>query len=435
MSTLAENKKNNIKLFVVYKMFAWDLLFYYAIAFLFLTQIKGFQAHQVLFADGFYPIFRLISQIPATICVEKLGKRKSLVIANFCVSVFLGLLIILPNIPMLILANFICAIGFTIKAIAEPNLLYDSIDDNDNKSKVFSTIEGKATSFYYYIDALSAIIAGSLFMVNGYLPLFISLSITILTIILAFLFKDIPLDPDSESLPKWHFKLNPLESFEKYTKDFIASFKLIIQSNRLKALLLFDAMFTSLIAVMVSLNVALLTYINLSSKNIGIIFAILSVVAGFSARRAYSIHLKYRNKSLSFLALSYTLAILFSGFVVYIGLYSSITLFFILIFLMVQSLVKAPFFTLMKQYLSNFSNSSIRIKIFSANSSVVCISRSILTFICSYIIRIFSIDVAIILIGSVSTLIIILILNYMKTRVGLKPENYTDSDIRFYNAK
>ena len=52
-------KKNlNMKLFPIYKMFAWDLLFYYAISFLFLTNVKSLSASEVVLVDvSFYTFF------------------------------------------------------------------------------------------------------------------------------------------------------------------------------------------------------------------------------------------------------------------------------------------------------------------------------------------------------------------------------------------
>ena len=70
-------KKYNSKIFPIYKMFSWDLLFYYSIIFLFLTQTKGFTASNVLFVDAFYPLFKLLLQIPCVNIVESFGKRKN----------------------------------------------------------------------------------------------------------------------------------------------------------------------------------------------------------------------------------------------------------------------------------------------------------------------------------------------------------------------
>ena len=60
----------NAKLFPYYKMFSWDLLFFYSINFLFLTQIKGLSASNVLLMDSFYTLFKFIGQIPSINIVE-----------------------------------------------------------------------------------------------------------------------------------------------------------------------------------------------------------------------------------------------------------------------------------------------------------------------------------------------------------------------------
>ena len=74
--SIAKDRKQNQNLYKIYKMISWDLLFYYAISFLFLNQEKGLSTSQIIFADAFYPLFKLILQIPSTILIEKLGKRR-----------------------------------------------------------------------------------------------------------------------------------------------------------------------------------------------------------------------------------------------------------------------------------------------------------------------------------------------------------------------
>lgn len=46
-------KQINVNLYTRYKMLSWDLLFYYAIIFLFFTQTKGISAADVLLAESF----------------------------------------------------------------------------------------------------------------------------------------------------------------------------------------------------------------------------------------------------------------------------------------------------------------------------------------------------------------------------------------------
>ncbi len=60
-------RKKNMKLFPIYKAFAWDFLFFYTIDFLFLTQIKGIEASNVVLKSTFYS-FKFVTRIKIVIC-------------------------------------------------------------------------------------------------------------------------------------------------------------------------------------------------------------------------------------------------------------------------------------------------------------------------------------------------------------------------------
>ena len=77
---LDEKKEYNQKLFPYYKMFSWDLLFFYSIEFLFYTTTKKITASEVLIVSGIFMVFKIITQIPAVAIIEYLGKRKSLIL-------------------------------------------------------------------------------------------------------------------------------------------------------------------------------------------------------------------------------------------------------------------------------------------------------------------------------------------------------------------
>lgn len=120
-------RKRNMKLFPIYKMLSWDLLFYYTINFLFLTQVKNISASEVVLTDSFYALFVMILQIPINIVIAFLGKKKSLVLGNFSLVVYITIVIFSRNIYDLILANFLSAIGFGIKDTVQVALLKESI--------------------------------------------------------------------------------------------------------------------------------------------------------------------------------------------------------------------------------------------------------------------------------------------------------------------
>lgn len=134
-------KKKNVRMFPIYKTVSWDLLFYYPIIFLFLTQTKGFSASQVLFSDAFYTLANTFWQLPVTSLVDRIGKKNCLIIGNVLYSASILAMICLQNYYELLLIQFIYALGYSIKGICESNILYDSLPVGAKRGKVFSTID------------------------------------------------------------------------------------------------------------------------------------------------------------------------------------------------------------------------------------------------------------------------------------------------------
>ena len=95
------------------------------------------------------------------------------------------------NLFHLICAELLSASGFSFKDISENALLNESIEEaQEEKSKLFAHIQGKAVSGYYFISAISMVIAGFIYEINPYYPMLISLLITIFVLLMAFKFKE-----------------------------------------------------------------------------------------------------------------------------------------------------------------------------------------------------------------------------------------------------
>ena len=75
-------RKTNMRIFPTYKKLAWDYLFFYTIDFIFLTQVKGIGAADVMLKSTLYAFFSIILQMPANIVVEFLGRKNSLILGN-----------------------------------------------------------------------------------------------------------------------------------------------------------------------------------------------------------------------------------------------------------------------------------------------------------------------------------------------------------------
>ena len=110
-------KRRNAKLFPIYKMFSWDLLFFYSTQYLFYTMVKGISAGEILKLDAFFPLFIIVMQQPAAICADFLGRKKSLVIGNIIMVTYILLLILLPGMIGIFIANIIYAFGYNLRGI------------------------------------------------------------------------------------------------------------------------------------------------------------------------------------------------------------------------------------------------------------------------------------------------------------------------------
>ena len=105
MSTEEEviKRKHNLKLYPFYEMFAYDLLFFYAIKIIFLNEVKGLSASQIVFGSAIYSIVAIIAQIPITVLVYRFGKRKMMIIGDLLVVISCILLFVVNNMPIFII--------------------------------------------------------------------------------------------------------------------------------------------------------------------------------------------------------------------------------------------------------------------------------------------------------------------------------------------
>ena len=187
---LRDARRTNAKLFPIYKMFSWDLLFFYSIEFLFLTITKRLDASEILLINGFFLVARLFCQFPSVIISELIGRRKSIILGNFLLILFVLSLIFLPGITSILIADLFFALGYDLKTISETNLLYDSVSTRGGEG-LFSKLDAKGGSWYYILDGIASLTAGYLFVINNYLPLIICLAFIIISTVISFNFKDI----------------------------------------------------------------------------------------------------------------------------------------------------------------------------------------------------------------------------------------------------
>lgn len=418
-----QKRKQNMKIYSIYRAISMDLLFIYAIDFLFLTQVKHISASDVVLKTSFYALFMMILQLPANIVIEKIGIRRSVILANIFNTIYLFMIIFATDLQGLIIAEFFSALCFSIKDISDTTLLNISIPEGEKKSEIFSKIEGKGNKNYYYINSITLVLAGFLYNINPYLPVIASVVISILATILSAGFQEIEVSNVNAENKKMGLK--------DYINDLIKSFGFIIKSNRLRSLILYSGIMWGTFCLISTYRTSLLEEVGISATWIATISAIVGIASGIGSKNQLKLHNKFRNKTLSVMAITTAVTILLTGFVGISNLSSNIIMIFVTIFYTVSNINKGIFGVITIRYLGNFADSNILPKIYSINNMSRNFFRMIIGFLGSYILTITNTANSLILTGIIFTIVTIALISYMKTRTGLKPEEYKKEDIEF----
>lgn len=126
-----------------------------------------------------------------------------------------------------------------------------------------------------------------------------------------------------------------------------------------------------------------------------------------------------------------SISIILMGAPIVLGFNFGVTVEVLLILFILQSIMKGPFYTLIKRYLNSFSTSSMRPKILAASDIVYSMTRAIFSFIGSWLLGFTSTAYVCMILGCIFTIFITLMLDRMRHTVGLKPEEYPEKDIKF----
>ena len=79
---IIKKRKNNMKIYPIYTMLGLDLLFFYGIKVLFLSQVKNIDLSYIVLTESFYAFFFILLQVPINVIMEKIGSKSSIVLGN-----------------------------------------------------------------------------------------------------------------------------------------------------------------------------------------------------------------------------------------------------------------------------------------------------------------------------------------------------------------
>ena len=324
------------------------------------------------------------------------------------------------NLFNLVTAELLSSLAFGIKETADPALLNESIPPSRYKSKIFAKITQKGISNYYIINAISTVLAGFFYDINPYIPITLSLLITIVVTLISTAF----IEPQMKS------KKHKIQEFNQITelKD---SFKFILKSERLKALILFSAVAVGIMSVLGTYEISLLEDFNMPAKYLCIIFAALGIISGILAKKQEEFHDKFKNKSLCILMGIIGISTIAAGIFGVISKEYQFCILFIIIAYVIRYAYKGIYYPLIEKYLRNFANEKIDTKIFTAKNFLGSILSAGIGVLASFLLDRINISYCMIIIGGLTVIFTIVMSKYMKARVGLKPEEYSKEEIKY----
>ena len=412
--------KRNISLYNKYKIFSYDFLFYYAVEVMFYTIVKGFSMSEFMYLCSFYTLSAFFWQLFGSLIVEKLGLKKSIILGNFFVSLNCAMFIIAKAFPTFLLANFFLALGFSLKSLAEGSLLYSSLKKVGKRAE-FSKIEGKSNAKYYYFDAISAFLSGFLFVLNGYIPFILCLVCCVISLVMSCKFEDFKKEEDYEETLS--------------IKKTLLSIKEIISNNRSKAMLLFAFVFWGIISVYNTLYKAIILDMGIKQQYSTIVVCLVTIFVGFGSRCFYGIEKVTKNKTLTVFSYALLISTITIGMVGTFADLNLTSLSILFIALAIIGIIQGAYRVAIKKYVLNFTTSQVRIKITSAYYIVENLGKSLILFITGFLLEFTSNSVACLIFSGIAVIVIVSILNYMKGKIGLKPEQYLPEEINNVKIK
>ena len=351
---IAKIRKNNIKLYPIYKMIGLDWIFYYGVKVLFLTQVKNISPADIILSNSFYSLFYIIFEVLNNIIVDKIGKKQSTVLGQFLNLISISIVLICPNFGWLLISDIIRAMGFSLKGISESSLLNISIPKTNKKGEIFSKIDSRGYSKFCFIGAMSTLISGFFYTINPYIPIVLCLLANLLAVIIAMNFIDI------EHLSKDKNKIkNIKENIKNMIFDLKDGYRFIFNSKRLKTLIIMLGVMWGIISTFATYQEILLKEKNIPSYYIGFMLAGFQMLVGAFSTKSNEFNKKFKNRSLTYIGLILTLGSILLGVITILNIPFEIQLMFITFVFIARAYAKGMFQVLKKRYMNNFADNKI----------------------------------------------------------------------------
>ncbi len=178
--------ERSIKIYPIFASFTGDLIFFVPIDTLFLTLVKGLNASQITAMTMVSLIVCILSQKVILSTVKKIGNVNSLRLGTILLLIAAFILTFGKSFILMLLYKTINEIAFMFLNMDE--IILKSNLNAVNRKDDYYKIRNKSKIMYSIITLLTALVAGKLFNINQYLPMYLSIIVYILLLGIAFMY-------------------------------------------------------------------------------------------------------------------------------------------------------------------------------------------------------------------------------------------------------
>lgn len=155
------------------------------------------------------------------------------------------------------------------------------------------------------------------------------------------------------------------------------------------------------------------------------------MLVGVFSTKANKFNKKYKNHTLTYIGLMLTLGSIILGITTILHIPFEIQLMIITFVFILRAYSKGIYQILKKRYTNNFSDNKILPKLYSANGMTSNLGKGLIGLIASTVLNITTLPNALLIMGIICLVMVVIAAIYSKSRLGLKPEEYSKKDISY----
>ncbi len=329
---------------------------------------------QIFTIQAAYALSILLLEIPSGYLADVIGRKKTLILGACFLPVGIGVYVFTHSFATFILAEFIIAIGNSMRSGCDSALIYDTLIQLKEEAE-YKKFEGR--SFYYTRvgTAISSILGGVTALISLRVPFYINMGVCLFMVPFALLL----IEPKRE-------KLKAQSPF----KDILKISRLSFSHKQLRLLMLLTALLMSTGAIGIWAYFLYYESIGISIGFFGVLMAAFQLSAGVSSRQAHTLEkfLGQRQSLLILLLMALTFVLL--------GIFQSLVL---IPLILLNAFLMGFGFPLLMDHMNRLIESKIRATILSVANMTRSLSYVILSPLFGKIVDAFSLSTAFILLG------------------------------------